>query len=214
MILEHFKGQVLGTGGKWDEAYRRLKEFCRRLGGRLVSLVDVGVAKPGEKLFSVSCIVPRRLENERLAEAIHEVVAGDVKRHLSEVIDELGDFEIEEESPSKRVTKYSMFSGTVTIHEDRERRFAMPASEVEYVYPDPVEDFLETREARISVRARGSSTVFKEKRDLRAYSWGSLTLYEPEKLRKDKIRQFLDELDEMVSDILRNPRNFFKFRGE
>ena len=199
---------------KWDEAYRRLKEFCRRLGGKLVSLVDVGVSKPGEKLFSVSCIIPRRLENEELAEAIHEISVGDVKRYLSEVLDELGDFEIEEEAPSKRVTKYSMFSGTVTIHEDRERRFAVPASEVEYVYPDSVEDSFETREAYIGVRAKGSNIAFKEKGELRAYSWGSLTLYKPEKLRKDKIKKFLDEFDKMISDILRNPKNFFHFKGE
>jgi len=194
----------------WYEAYERLREFCSRLGGKLVSLVDVGIAKPGEKLYNVSCVVPRRLSNEELAEAIQEIVAGDVGRYLPEVLADLGDFEIEE-TPSRRTTEYSMFSGVVTVHEDKEEKFDIPASSVEYVYPDAVEDFLETREAHISVRAKGSSNAF-ERGELKAYSWGALTLYEPRKLGRDKIKHFLDELDEMLREILRNPRNFFNFR--
>ena len=196
----------------WHEAYEKLREFCRRLGGELSSLVEIGLERPGEKLFSVSCIVPRRLSNDKLAEAIHELAIGDVKRDLSEVLDTLGEFEIEEETASKRSTKLSMFSGIITVYGESEKWFDIPASRIEYVYPDAIEDYLENREARLTVKAKGSNWALKEKGEARAHAWGHLTLYTPEELRKDEIRRFLDELDKMLSDNLRNPENFFKLR--
>lgn len=196
----------------WHEAYEKLREFCRRLGGELSSLVDIGLERPGEKLFLVSCIVPRRLSNSELAEAIHELTTGDVRRHLSEVLHTLGEFEIEEETANRRTTKLSMFSGVVTVYGESEKWFDIPASRIEYVYPDAIEDYSENREARLTVKAKGSNWALKEKGEARAHAWGHLTLYTPKELGKDEVRHLLDELDEMLSDILKNPRNFFKLR--
>ncbi len=195
---------------EWMEAYRGLERFCNELGGKL-SALDL-VVKPGTKLLGLACDIPGRLDNEKLAEAIREIAAGEVSRLLPRILLDIGDFVVKEHAPGGRDIEYNMLSGTVTIHAHSAREFDIPPDRVEYVYPDPVEDYLETEEARIIVKAQGWRRAFERNRELKAYSWGVLVLYHPRELSVGKIKHYLDELDAMTREILENPRNFFKFK--
>ena len=212
MVFVRLRDQVAaGPVGRWREAYEKLKEFCRGLGGVLTSLVETGIEKPGEKLFSVSCLVPRRLSNDELASAIAELRTG-LSGYMEEVLHELGSFELVEEVPSGgRVVKTEPLSDVVRVYSSRVAEYDVDPGRVEYVYPDAVEDYTEGREGYIEVKAFGSKRAFREGR-LKAYSDGWLVIREP--TRRETVKRLLDEFDEMLEDILRNPRNFFKFRGE
>jgi len=192
----------------WYEAYERLREFCSRLGGKLVSLVDVGMAKPGEKLFSVSCVIPSRLSNDVLAKAVSEVKTK-LWSDVTEVLHELGSFEIIEESPiGGRYVKFEPVSDVVRVYSSNAKEYGIDPSTIDYVYPDAVEDYVERKEGIIEVKAWGSKTSLK-KGKVKAFSDGWVAIREPE--RSEVVKKVLNELDEMLRDILKNPRNFFKF---
>ena len=199
-----------GDGMGWRESYRRIVEFCRRLGGRLLSPIDTGLASEGEKLSFVDCIVPSRLDNRRLAKAIAEI-RDRLDDDLRVVLGELGDFTIREEEPSERRVKYSPLTSTVHVFDERVRSFSIDPSVVEYVYPDAVEDYTEDNQGYILVRAKGLRMAF-ERGELKALASGHLVLKDI--VDADAIEEKLNELDEMLNEILADPRNFFRFREE
>jgi len=191
---------------EWKSALETLRRFCRRLGG---TLYLSGVTMD-EKPLSATCTIPRRLSNEEFAEALVELSKMDDV--LREAIYELGEFEIEEEVPMKRYTVYSVFTGSINVHSSAEKEFNINPSLIEYVYPDSVEDYIENREVLVHVRAKGSKTAF-EHGETRANAWGGIVFYKPPReLGIEKVKKYLDEFDEMLKDILKNPKNFFAFK--
>jgi len=189
------------------KVYDSLVQFCYRIGGKSVFPDSPdALATLGE----FECNVPRKMDNKRLAEIVAKDVPNEVLPNLRDLEDKaLGFPKFRIREPRRTTTIYS--NGSVTVFAEEHKTFDIDPAKVEYVYPDAVEDISEDPIASIDVRAKG----YKD-RKYKAWSTGTISFryYVPFPNAEKHIENKLNELDTMLKEILENPKNFFKLKGE
>jgi len=202
---------------KWHVAYERIRGFCRRLGGVLVSGIDIGAGKPGEELISATCYVRSRLANEELADAIAELKT-ELWDDLKTVLGDRGEFVIAERVPGGERTVELRLTGEIRVYVDRIREYTVDVSPADldvvnygYVdYVDTVERYVENGTAYMHVQAWSSVAMLDEHAKVRTCVTGIMSVRKP--VSKHKLKKLLDKLDQILEYMLKAPRRYLKAR--
>jgi len=205
--LEALKINAHQVAERVSTAYDIVKRFCEGLGGRFYP------EEREEKVLLAMCYVDRKFSRDEIVDIVGELRVGRVHNALEKLLDKLGDFEIVEETeeyPRSRI-KYENFSGIVRVSSEDLLTFDIPSHLVAYTYPDSVEDYLSGRDVWFNIRAKGARV--KPGKPLTAFSWGTLHFSPDVSLSREEIKKHVNEFLDALRDILKNPRNFFSFKG-
>lgn len=179
----------------WHNAYEKIKNFCKKLGGLLATPADVG-ATHEEKLFSITCYISSKLDNRKLADAIAELEH--MWNELKTLLHPRGKIEIVEITADReRTVEIEPATNTIKVHINytKEYNIDMPAT-LDIASHSYISEYVDDKTAYIHIQTWNTKTA----------TWVTGTMTIRNSIDKHRLEQLLEKLDRMVESISENTR--------
>jgi len=186
-----------------EDAFKELSKFCRDIGGEPYP-ENAGLASA---IGGFECRVARGLSNKEITTLITSEIPR--RLHLLKALNDSPLTEFTIKMDDGKTVKYRL-GGSVSVSVFTTKDLDVDPARISYAYPDHIEDGYRDETAEILVTAKGytSKTTGRPYAVISGRLIFNINHPSDPKLVEEKLKEF----DEIINDIVKNPRNLFKMK--